>query len=122
MKIIYSALAFFVLAADVLFAQQARFITSGTIEYEKTVNMYALIKNDMDDDNTFGKLAFEAYQKNNPQFKKLKSTLYFADNKTLYKPLPDEQIGRKMGDELAEQVNTVYTDLNTHSNIIEKTI
>ena len=97
MKTIYSTLAFFILMANSLFAQRARFVTSGTIEYEKTVNMYAVIKNDMDEGDTFGKLAFEAYQKNNPQFKKLRSNLTFGDNKALYTPIVPEDATRKMG-------------------------
>ena len=112
------------LAIEPLFAQHAHFTSSGTIEFEKTVNMYALIKKDMEgeDDDTFSKMAFEAYQKANPQFKKLKATLTFGDNKMLYKPAPNEDVSRKMGDVYADQINTTYTDLNTHSNIIEKVI
>ena len=46
------------LAFEPLFAQHAHFTSSGTIEYEKTVNMYALLKKDVevDEDNTFGKI------------------------------------------------------------------
>lgn len=111
-----------ILAMKPLFAQHAHFTSSGTIEYEKTANMYALLTKAMEDDDSWGKMFFEAYQKANPQFKRQKSTLTFGDNKTLYKPVPNDDVSRKMGDELVEQINTVYTDLNAHSNIIEKMI
>jgi len=123
MKTIIITLAFFLLTDNLLFAQHANFITSGSIEYEKTVNMYALIKKDMyDGDDTFGKLAFEQFQKNNPQFKKLKSVLTFGENKTLYTPIAPEETTRKMGDEFVEQVNVTYTDLTSHTNIIHKEV
>jgi len=123
MKTIIITLTFFVLADNLLFAQQARFVTSGTIEYEKTVNMYAVIKKDMDDDdNTFEKMAFEAYQKNNPQFKKLKSTLTFGNNKSLFTPVVPEDASRKMGDVYADQINITYTDIANGTNIIHKEV
>jgi len=122
MKTILIALTLFVLTGNTLVAQQARFVTSGAIEYEKTVNMYAVLKSDIDVDDTFGQMAFDAYQKNNPQFKKLRSTLTFAENKSLYTPVVPDESARKMGDIFAEQINTTYTDLATRTSIIHKEV
>jgi hypothetical protein len=44
MKIMQFILPGLLLCSHVLIAQQARFITSGTIEFEKKVNAYALIR------------------------------------------------------------------------------
>ena len=101
---------------------QVRFVTSGTIEFEKTVNMYAVIKSDIDEKDVFDNMAFEAFKKNNPQFKKLKSTLSFADNRLLYTPVAPEEVSRKMGDVYADQINTTYADLNTNTTTIHKEI
>ncbi len=69
-------------------AQNVRFPSAGTIEYNKTVNMFAIIKKNLVniDQNTFYQQAFDAYKKNQPQFKVLKSSLTFSNNKTLFRP------------------------------------
>ncbi|MGZ3756908.1 MAG: GLPGLI family protein [Mucilaginibacter sp.] len=121
MKSIIITLAL-LLTCNFLFAQQARFVTSGTIEFEKTVNMYAVIKSDIDEKDVFDNMAFDAFKKNNPQFKKLKSTLTFGDNKSLYTPVVPEESSRKMGDVFADQINNTFTDIKNHSTIIHKEI
>jgi hypothetical protein len=91
MKIIYTTLAALLLTANLLCAQNARFITSGSVDYEKSVNMYAMIKKlygqDMDN---FSQQALDQYKKNQPQFKVLKSTLTFNGDKTLFTPIMPE--------------------------------
>src|ERR1700733_10310042 len=73
-------------------AQNAHFTTSGTISYEKSVNTFAIIKRLYGDRLTDGFLsqAYEQYKKTQPQFRVLKSTLAFDNNKTLFTPLPPE--------------------------------
>ena len=46
MKSILVTLAL-LLTGNILFAQNAHFITSGTINFERTVNVYGLIKDQM---------------------------------------------------------------------------
>lgn len=72
-------------------AQNVRFVTQGTIEYEKRVNAYALIKQQLKlwDDDSFSASAFESYQKNNPQFKVAKSKLVFSNQTTAFIPEED---------------------------------
>lgn len=113
------------LSADAVVAQYARFPTSGTIEYEKTINMYALIKKRINKENeNFFLPAFEAYKKNQPQFKKVKSTLSFTANKTLFVPDNSTENSRNFfSDEpIAGQHNITFTDLNTLSSITQKTV
>src|SRR5580692_3718553 len=69
-------------------AQHAHFTTSGTIEFERKTNAWAVIKKEINKDNeAFVAPALENYKKNNPQFRVLKSTLSFTGNKTLFTPI-----------------------------------
>lgn len=114
------------LTGNALFAQYSRFPTSGTVEYEKTINMYAVIKKKIDvDKNTFGAQAFESFKKTQPQFKKVRSTLTFAGNKTLYTPIKDTEPQSNnylAQDPAADQNNIIYTDLGTSASITQKTV
>lgn len=97
------------------FAQNIRFTRSGLIEYQKNVNMYAIIQRSIDKENeTLLKPAFETYKEQHPQFKELKSTLIFADNKTLFTPVGvNTSITSFFNDpQIAMQNNIVYSDLN----------
>jgi GLPGLI family protein len=118
-----------VLTGNVLFAQRARFVTTGSIEYEKTVNMYALARTSVSANakSAFSDAvsqAFDQYQKNHTQFATVKSTLIFNNNKTLYTPTTtgDEIVGFLGNNMIAKQFNTVYTDNSTNTRVIEKKI
>jgi len=127
MKNLLITLIFFLLSAGELLAQRAYFISSGTIEYQKSSNMYALMKKTYAA-NTGGptgifQTLIEQYQKTNPQFKVLKSTLTFADNKTLFTPIvPDVPPAPGFNSPMSDQLNTVYTDLNTQTSTLVKNI
>ena len=107
------------------FAQNVRFTRSGLIEYQKTVNMYAIIQRGINKENeTLLKSAFEVYKQQHPQFKKLKSTLMFADNKTLFTPVDvNTSITSFFNDpQIAMQNNIVYADLNTKQLISKRKV
>jgi GLPGLI family protein len=110
-------LCFLVLTGKLSVAQYTHFTTTGTIEYNKTVNMYAIIQKSINKDNEqwYGP-AFEAYKKNQPQFKVLKSTLTFSKDKTLFTPAePDASPSGFFGNNpIVVQNNTIYTDLATN--------
>lgn len=112
--------------SGILSAQNAHFTTSGTIEYEKKVNMYAVIKKVINKDNeSWYAPAFESYKKNNPQFKTLISKMTFGANKTLYAPIESEEPASNSWFSdmpLAQQINTVYTDLNTNISTTNKKV
>src|SRR5271154_6336192 len=90
-------------------AQYAHFTTSGTIEFERRTNAYALSQKTINKDNeAWMQPAFEYYKKNSPQFKTLNANLVFTENKTLYTPsegdLPQNLL---MGDSpMLNQFNT----------------
>jgi len=104
------------LCSSLAFGQNAHFVNAGTVEFEKTINMYALFRKYIakyPEDEGFSKPAYEQYVKNQPQFKKLKSTLVFGDNKTLFTPVEDNSPynGFWGDDSMVGQNNTTYMDL-----------
>lgn len=117
----------FIIAGHQLMAQGGQHFTfNGTVEYEKTLNLYALMKKNMDDNDGFVQSIFEAFKKDNPQFKKLKSTLTFTKDKSLFTPLPDENPLKNSffweGAPTTQQTNVTYTDLGTNTSITQKKV
>ena len=109
--------------SNLLFAQYSRFPVSGVVEYEKTINMFAILKRKTDLDNgPFGKQAFESYKKNHQQFKKLKSTLTFSANKTLFTPLKDTEPASNNFLAQDPSDNIIYTDFATAQSISQKIV
>jgi GLPGLI family protein len=107
----------------VLFAQGVRFTTSGTIEFEKRVNMYAMLQKRVGKDNDdYYSQYIESYKKKNPQFKTFKSTLTFSQNKTLFTPTEDENGGGSFMGGYSNQPNTIFTDLAVHASITRKEV
>jgi GLPGLI family protein len=107
-----------------LFAQHAKFITSGTIEFEKSINVYALAKREMGKrTDALSIQRLEAYEKSTPQFTKLHGTLTFDNNKTLYTPAT-ETYERIWGNDnpAGKQFNLVYNDLATGLTTNQKNI
>lgn len=112
MRIIYIMISCCLLGGG-LNAQQ-RFPASGTITFEKSVNVYAIINAKMkqNEDNSFYKQYLEAYKGSTGQFKRLSAKLAFSGDKTLFTPLPDEKASDVMSSmSQVYQPNIVYTDL-----------
>ena len=110
-------------------AQHARFVTQGTITYEKRVNAYALIKQQIKiwggGDDSFYKAAFESYQKNNPQFKTSQSTLYFDNDVTAFIPTEDAIASTSgwFGDMIEfKQANHILTDIKAGTSKTQKKV
>ncbi|MGX5690503.1 GLPGLI family protein [Arcticibacter tournemirensis] len=106
-------------------AQYARFVTEGTIEFEKSVNMYALIRKNINKDNeSFLQPAFEQYRKSQPQFKKLKSNLTFSKDRTLFRPVEETETNAGFfgASPMVSQNNIIYTNLTTASSIAQKKV
>lgn len=113
------------LITKISLAQNARFATQGVIEFEKRVNMYALIKDQVkrNPDRSYYVQAQEDYQKKNPQFKILKSSLTFSKDKTLYKPTSEELITNSFFDfESSNQNNIIATNTSTSTSVAQKTV
>lgn len=124
MKTIYITLAALLFTANMLFAQNERFTTSGSIAYEKSVNTYALIKKMYDKDmQGFMQQAFDQYKKTQPQFKILKSTLTFTDNKTLFTPAVAETASNNFFYiPMCDQNNTIFCDMSANTGVTQKAV
>jgi GLPGLI family protein len=112
------------LAVSVM-AQHAHFTTSGTIEFERKTNVWAMIKREINKDNdAFFVPALEAYKKNNPQFRVLKGTLSFSGYKTLFTPIEADPPANSVFSwwPLMTQNNTVYTDLANRLTIGQRKV
>ena len=126
-KLLFAAIGLFILT-NCSFAQNTRFVTSGTIEFTKTSNVHAIMRRQINKDNeAFMLPVWEGYKKNNPQFKGLKSVLKFGDNKTLFTPVEAEVLSNNfMNLPIIEQNSIIYYDLNTgiatsQKNVFETT-
>ena len=113
MKNIISITIGLLICAATLKAQNVRFPPAGVIEYEKSINMYAIMKKTADQSNdSYMRDYYDNYRKSNPQFKVLQSTLSFSNDKTLFTPIePTEAPRGFFNDPMAEQNSTVYTDI-----------
>ncbi|SEK69185.1 GLPGLI family protein [Parapedobacter koreensis] len=118
-----SCLFTLMVASQPLRAQYARFVESGVVEFEKRVNMYAKIKNQIGG-NSFMEQAFEQYQKANPQFKSFKYSLAFGQGKTRFWPhaAPGSNTGFFGSDPSVDMGNTIFTDLLTGQSTSQKSI
>ena len=113
----------FVLICSSAWAQYARFPQTGTIEFEKKINMHAVIKRTINKENeAYYVPMFEQYKKTQPQFKTSKSTLFFSKDKSLYVPVEDKGNAMFSWHPATMQVNTVYTDLSAKTSSIQKKV
>ena len=109
-----------------LLAQHAHFTTSGTIEFERKTNMFAIIPKLFNKDNeAWYTPLYDAYKKSQHQFKVSKSVLSFANNKTLFTPEEEDVTtggGYFANSPFATQNNTIYTDFDTKTGIFQKRV
>ncbi|MBC8051432.1 MAG: GLPGLI family protein [Sphingobacteriaceae bacterium] len=124
MKLITIIIGSLLLISNSLHAQFTRFPFNGVIEYEKKINMHALIKKSINKNNeSYMNTAFEAYKKNQPQFKTLKSVLQFSKDKTLFTPVESTEPPYFFSTHPAVmQINTVYNDLSASTTSIRKSV
>lgn len=102
-------------------AQQTGLVTCGTVEYTKTINMYALLKPGR---NNVNELAFEQYKQQQPQFARLYSKLSFNNQETLFTPLKSGSLSGGFFEipQIALQNSTVFMDHDNHTFVSQKTI
>lgn len=110
-NIIYLALLFLCCEVIPANAQFAKFTNNGVIAYEKSVNMFAILKPKNDED-VWRKEFYDKYKSTQPQFVKYRSTLSFNLNQSLFKPNQEDNNNSKSsywGGNTA-QINEVSTD------------
>lgn len=112
------------LTGNYIFAQHANFVTAGTIQFEKTINMFAAQRANLGDKLSTNEMqTLEHYKLTNPQFKKMNSTLVFGNNKSLFTPedSPDNKLVYGQPP-MAMQCNIVYQDLARKTTTVQKDI
>ncbi len=109
-------------AVNVCSAQNARFTTSGTVEFDKSSNVHAIVPRLITKENEYYMKPVYDQIKKMPQFRVLKSTLKFGDNKSLFTPIPPETNSSATNFLITEQVNTIYSDLEKGIAVSEKDI
>ncbi len=126
MKLHQYILVFLLLGTLSAFGQNKRFPTQGIITFEKKVNMYALIKAQLKKypQDTYMSKFFEEYQKKEPQFKVLKSTLAFSKDQTLFTPIEgDASSNMFFGDfGAAQQNNVIASNTAAGTSIAQKKV
>jgi len=127
MKAILTIITGLLLTASVQAQTNNKIVTSGKIEFEKRVNMYAVAVNELTDGNTgyaeSEKRSLETYKKSNPQFGTLQSTLIFNNDKSLFTPIkPNVPLNNFYGNPIGTQPNTIYTDMTAKTLTAEKII
>ena len=112
----------FLLTVSSLFAQ-VKVITSGTITFEKRLNLHAIAKNELGNKPSQGSIDdYEKYKKATAQFGTLSSTLTFNTDKSLFTPL-ERLLPQGMdfyNNPMNKQLNIVYTDFATNTNLSQK--
>lgn len=110
----------------VLFAVELYGQTAGQqkkrITFEKTINVFELIKRRIGKTDELKKQAFDRYQATQEQFHKSYSELFFDENYSCYTPMRDKNPLKGMAGELifGAQPNIVFSDFGKKSRIIEK--
>jgi len=123
MKTKYISLIILLFTTSTIFAQNERFVTGGTIEYDKAVNTFAIIKKLYGNGEGFMQQIIDQYKKTQPQFKTLKSTLTFGNDKTLFTPIIPETVGNNNFNlPMTDQYNTIYTDMVTNTSTVQKVV
>ncbi|MFC0517962.1 GLPGLI family protein [Mucilaginibacter angelicae] len=126
MKKILTITTILLFSTNLLLAQGNKHFTfHGTIEYDKSSNMWAMLQKMINKDNeAWYQPMYDQYKKSKPQFKVLKSTLKFGNNQTLFTPIEPEYTPNNFGDELpmAIQNNTIFTDFNTGISTSQKKV
>lgn len=124
---LYLSIALLLTVIPGVYAQFKRFPQQGIITYEKKVNMYALLKEQVKkyQGDSFISMAIEDYQKKQPQFRVLKSTLTFSKSQTLFTPVEEttQQNNMFFGDNpLVNQNNIIATETEQGTSIAQKKV
>lgn len=110
----------FVLYSGLVQAQSKHFITGGTIEFEKTQNMFAILKKKVTPTHMDYQTTYENYLKGEQQFLTYKSTLLFNATSSLFTPEAGKYIPWYYWAPLAEQLNTIYSDFANQNTTVQK--
>ena len=122
-----SILIISLLFSHLLFAQQSKIISGGTVEYDETINMFGIgrinlqLNNNQEKDVQYQ--AFEQYQQNHPQFVTLKCKLAFNSSRSIYNTArPYEEVVAFQANPLINKYNITYNDYTTGISITQRNV
>jgi GLPGLI family protein len=125
MKAIYLIWLILATSSVSAFSQNVRFIQSGTIEFEKRINMFAILKRNVSESSGgYAKERYETYVNTQSQFRTLKSQLKFSGNETLFCPILDDgnQAPMMSNNPMVTQNNLIYSDIKSGTRTTQKRI
>ncbi|GAB3928107.1 GLPGLI family protein [Mucilaginibacter myungsuensis] len=121
MKTTLTTLALLLLV-NLTFAQLTTLPKNGAITFEKSVNVYALLKKMMPTPtDAMGIRMMDQFKNFNPQFRVSPATLSFGGSKTLYTP-DDVPFTRFSNYPIYDNSATVYSDLTAQTTVSQRTI
>jgi GLPGLI family protein len=128
MKII--GIFFFCLfSSNALLAQGNKFIITGSIEYEKSVNTFAVNRQQIAEYPPQTQAIYlpmlDQYQRRMPQFARFSSRLVFNTDKTLFTPIEANNASSTsygLANPSCNQINTIYTNLETNTRVVQKQV
>lgn len=105
-------------------SQGARFVTEGTIEFEKTINTHAQLRRMLKEQNNneYFQQYFDHYKRTESQFQVVTSTLSFSKDKSLFVPSKVDKVlpnGMTVLPE-TQQYNIIYSDLAKKNQVVQK--
>jgi GLPGLI family protein len=102
---------------------QVKVITSGTITFEKRLNLHAIAKNELGvKPSQYSIDDYDKYKRTIPQFTTLSSTLVFNNDKSLFTPV-DRLVTQGYdfyNNPMNKQLNIVYTDFAANTTVAQK--
>ncbi|MDM8175761.1 MULTISPECIES: GLPGLI family protein [Olivibacter] len=119
-----TSIVLLLIISHLVYGQNVRFVNSGTIEYEKRVNMYAkLAKRITKRNSSWMQQIYDQYKKTQPQFNSVKATLSFSQTASLYKPIETNMPSTNSffsNDPTIDLKKTIYTDFKNGISVSEK--
>jgi len=105
------------------FSQDAIMIHQGEVEFERRINVFAILDQYYSKDAaTNGQQFAQQYKANNSQFKISRFILSFNDDFSYYAPKPDDHTAPNPFLSTLAESNIVYSDLKTKTSTTEKSI
>lgn len=108
------------------YGQNVRFLNSGTIVYEKRVNMFAKLAKRINKENSgWMQQIYDEYKKSQPQFKTTQVELSFSPEVSLYKPIETNERQPNnffSNDPTVNLKKVIYTDFKAGTSISEKNL
>ncbi len=115
------------LTGNLLFAQQSKTVTTGTVEYDEVINMFGIGRINLQvDQNAPSKMMIQQldqYMQRNPQFVTIKNKLTFNSNRSVYNSFrPVVPIAQFGANPLQNKYNITYNDYTNGTSVTQRNV